>query len=195
MIGSDYADVFEVVNGPEDGAEFPVPRTPVDIGSDPGCGVHISLDPDVKWFHARVTVVSDGYRVRRLTGGPVYVNGKRAGVIRSRIARNGGIVQVGNTELALRCASGGLAGRSVGLPSESDLGWLLRIIFRKTGFAARVIYRGLRALLGRFFWWLVILGGAGTAMWFFRPALFYRLWYQLQYWFDYLQYTVRGWIG
>lgn len=192
MIGQDYADVFEVINGPEDGMEFPISRTPVDIGRDPGCGIHVGFDPDLKPFHARVTVVSEGYRIRRLAGSPVYVNGKRVGMIRSRIVRHGGFLLVGNTELAVRCVADGLASRSMGLPSESDIGWLLRILARG---AARTLWwmmRLLRALTGRLFWWLLLLAAGAAALWTFRPATLYTLWYQLLYWYDLLHARLFG---
>lgn len=123
-------DRFEVVNGPEDGTEFPITRTPLDIGSDPGCGVFLRVDPEIRRIHARVTVVAEGYRIRRLGPGTVLVNGRKAGLVRSRIVRNGGVVRVGSTELYFAAAPEGLAGRSYGLPQESDFGWMLRLLSR-----------------------------------------------------------------
>ena len=121
------SDRFEIVNGPEDGTEFPLSRTPVDVGADTHCAVFVRLDPDVRPVHARITVVAEGYRVRRLGNGAVWVDGRRAGLVRSRVVRNGGIVRVGNTELCFCAAPGGLASRSYGMPSESDLGWVIRL--------------------------------------------------------------------
>lgn len=123
------SDRFEIVNGPEDGTEFPVVRTPQDIGAATHCGIFVRLDPDVRTVHARITVVAEGYRVRRLGNGPVWVDGRRAGLVRSRVVRNGGIVKVGNTELCFCAAPGGLASRSYGLPFESDFGWVLRLFW------------------------------------------------------------------
>jgi hypothetical protein len=120
------------------------------------------------------------------------VNGKRAGVIRSRIVRNGGIVQAGGTELALRCAAGGLAGRSIGLPSESDLGWMIRLVFRRGARGLRAAWRTTRAITGRFFWWAVLLAAASGVLWLLRPAIFYRLWFQAQYWFEYIRFRAAG---
>src|SRR5690606_5710267 len=90
-------DSFEIINGPEDGTEFPIARAPFDLGSDPGCGVAIRLDDAVVRFHARVTAVAGGYRIRRITDTPVYVNGLRVGRIRSRIVRAKDVVKVGRT--------------------------------------------------------------------------------------------------
>jgi len=65
-----YPDTFEVIDGPGDGTEYPITRTPVDIGSDPECAVLVQCDPRVHQFHARVTVVSEGYRIRTYTEAP-----------------------------------------------------------------------------------------------------------------------------
>ncbi len=181
-----YPDQFEVVNGPEDGTAFPVTRTPIDIGSDPGCAVFLRFDRNVKAFHARVTVVSEGYRVRRKSNAPILVNGKRAGLVWSRIVRSGGIVRVGDTELVLQCAREGLAGRSFGLPSESDLGWALRLLFRKSISALRTPWRFLRALLGRFFWLFVVAALAAGALAYFRPGALPWTWFTLRAWTNWL---------
>lgn len=122
------SDRFEIVNGPEDGTEFPITRTPQDIGADTHCSVFVRLDPDVRRVHARITVVAEGYRVRKVGNGAVWVDGRRVGLVRSRIVRQGGIVKVGNTELCCCTAPDGLASRSYGLPQESDLGWALRLL-------------------------------------------------------------------
>lgn len=134
-------DCFHVVNGPEDGMRFPIVRAPLHIGSDPTCPVHLSLDRDVRGHHALVTVVSEGYRVRRVGAAPVYVDGKRAGMVRSRIVRQGGLVKVGNTLLCLECAPAGIAKRSRGLVTESDLGWA-------AAESVRGAWRMLRGLVG-----------------------------------------------
>ena len=70
-------------------------------------------------------------------------------MIRSRIVRTGGCVQVGSTLLTLECSPDGLASRSRGMVHESDFAWFLR-------FAGRTIFGALRgtlsvvtALLGR----------------------------------------------
>ena len=120
------ADCFVVINGPQDGAEFPIVRAPFYIGQDPGCAVRIRLDTAVRPFHAAVSVVSEGYRVRKTNSGPVFVNGNRTGALRSRIVRSGGTVQVGNTLLAFESAPGGLASRSRGIVTESDFVWAVR---------------------------------------------------------------------
>lgn len=126
MSAAPQSDCFVVVNGPEDGTEFPVVRTPFYIGQDPSCAAHIRLDNTVQPFHALVTGVSEGYRVRSLNAAPVFVGGKRAGMLRSRTIRSSGYIQVGHTILAVECAPDGLANRSRGIVSESDFGWALR---------------------------------------------------------------------
>jgi len=153
-----YPDGFHVLNGPEDGTFFPVVRVPMYVGSDPGCAVRISLDDSVSARHALVTVVSDGYRVRRLDTEPVYVDGKRAGMLRSRIVRTGGQIQVGQTLLCLECAEDGLARRSRGIVSESDLGWLVRLTLRLAGRAVRGLARFVLRLFGRVLTsWLAVI--------------------------------------
>ncbi|MDX9973003.1 MAG: FHA domain-containing protein [FCB group bacterium] len=113
-------DCLVVVNGPEDGTEFPIVRAPFEVGRASDCAACVTLDAAVRPQHARVWAVSDGYRVRRATHCAVYVDGKRAGRFRSRILREGGTLQVGHTLLALQCAPDGLAGRSHGLVLHSD---------------------------------------------------------------------------
>jgi hypothetical protein len=145
------ADCFVIVNGPEDGTEFPIVRTPFLIGNDSGCTVNIRLDKGVEAFHAHVSVVSDGYRVRRADHRPVLVNGKLVGALRSRIVRNGGMVQVGQTLIAVDCSPDGLARRSRGIVSESDFGWAIRTAATKLiGTAQSVaafLYRTARRIL------------------------------------------------
>ena len=121
-----YPDCLVVINGPEDGAEFPIARTPIYIGKEPQCAVNLRLDSAIQGYHARVTAVSDGYRIRSIGGAPVFVGGKRVGTLVSRIVRDGEQMQVGNTLMTLECAPDGLASRSRGMPSESDIAWLLR---------------------------------------------------------------------
>ncbi len=165
-------DTFEAVNGPEDGTEFPVTRSPVDIGADPGCGIVLQCDRDVQRIHARVTVVSEGYRIRkRQGGGAVYVDGRRAGAIRSRIVRHGGIVQVGNTELALQCAPDGLASRSHGLPQESDIGWAVRLFAQYAAVFLSMPVRFLRGFLGPFFWFLIVIAAFVALAAYSKPWL------------------------
>jgi len=119
-------DAFVVVNGPEDGAEFPVTKGQVVFGSEPGCTVSVRLDETVAATHARATVVSDGYLIRASGPSAVYVNGRRAGLVFSRIVRHGGRVQLGGTMLVCRCAPEGLACRSRGIRHANDLAWALR---------------------------------------------------------------------
>lgn len=141
MRAAGQADCFVIVNGPEDGTEFPIVRAPFNMGSDTSCAVQVRLDQDVTDLHALVTVVSDGYRVRSTGRGPVLVNGKRTGTLKSRIVRNGGMVQIGHTLVAVDCSPDGLARRSRGIVSESDLGWAVQAgAVRLWRFGRRSIY-------------------------------------------------------
>ncbi|MCC6488803.1 MAG: FHA domain-containing protein [Candidatus Hydrogenedentes bacterium] len=155
MRAAGQAECFVIVNGPEDGTEFPIVRAPFHVGSDTSCPVQVRLDQDVSDLHALVTVVSDGYRVRSTGRGPVLVNGKRAGTLKSRIVRNGGMVQIGHTLLAVDCSPDGLARRSRGIVSESDLGWaaqegalsLWRFVRRTASFLLEMLRRLLTSWL------------------------------------------------
>ncbi len=126
----EFSDRFEIVNGPEDGIDFPITRTPIDVGADPACGIFLSIDKAVRPVHARISVVSGGYRVRSISGAPVLVDGKRSGVVLARIVRSGGMVRIGDTTLCLLCEPDGLADRSLGVPLESNLAWLIRLLLR-----------------------------------------------------------------
>jgi hypothetical protein len=121
-----HSDAFIVANGPEDGTLHPLVRSPVDIGRGGECGVIIRLDEDVERVHARVSVVPEGYRIRRAGKSPVFANGRRVGAVRSRIVRTGDVVRMGGTELVLQCVPDGLASRSRGLPLEGDAAWAVR---------------------------------------------------------------------
>jgi hypothetical protein len=123
-----YPDSLVVINGPEDGTEFAIARTPVYVGRDPACVANVRLDASVGDIHSLLTVVSEGYRVRRMDSGATYVNGKRVGRVRSRILRSGDVLQVGDTLLTLECSPDGLASRSRGLVHESDFAWVLRYV-------------------------------------------------------------------
>ena len=126
-------DRLEVVNGPEDGLVFPITRTPLTIGAGADCAVFLNFDCEVRPMHARATVVSGGYRIRGISGAPVFVNGKRSGMVWARIARSGDIIRIGDTSLCLVCVADGLAGRSIGIPTESNFVWLLRFLVQTLG--------------------------------------------------------------
>jgi hypothetical protein len=186
MRNPDYPDCFVVANGPEDGTEFPIVRAPFYIGRDPSCAVNIRQDEAVRDFHVLVSAVSDGYRIRRNDDAPVYVNGKRAGMLRSRIVRSDGQIRVGNTLLCLICADDGLASRSHGIDTQGDLGWIIaqgaRGLLRLGTGLVRFVTRVFGRLLGS---WV----GVGAvfvllyAMWpGFRyqvQRLFYLIYYHL----------------
>lgn len=181
-------DTFFVVNGPEDGTQFPVLRGPLHIGSDPACTVHVALDTAVAPRHALVTVVADGYRVRRVGRGPVSVDGKRAGAILSRVVRSGGMVQVGDTLLCVECVPHGLAARSHGMVTENNLVWAARkavggLVTGITG-VGRFVLRTLRRILTS--WKLLIVVIALILI--LSPWVRGWAWYYLQW----LVYYVRA---
>jgi len=179
-------DCFEIVNGPEDGTEFPIARAPFDIGADPGCGVSIRLDDAIVRFQARITAVAGGYRVRRIADAPVWVNGSKAGRIRSRIARSKDIIKVGRTELCVRIAEGGLASRSYGLPTESDASWALRALVRTL---RKTIGWVLGLARGGVFSKLLFAAAVLAVASFFSPWVRYYVFYALDwaaYWVRYL---------
>ena len=167
---STLVDRFEIVNGPEDGTEYPITRTPVDVGMDPQCAVNVRLDSKMASKHAHVTVVAEGYRVRALGSGKVWVNGKRTGTFRSRIVRNGGVLRTGVTELCLVTAADGLASRSRGLATESDLVWALNFLTRQFSLVFRVLWRSLRYLSGGWIRKIVIIVGFYALLAFFFPG-------------------------
>lgn len=178
MRAGGQADCFVIVNGPEDGTEFPIVRTPFLIGNDSGCTVNIRLDTGVKPFHAHVSVVSDGYRVRRADYRAVLVNGRAVGTLRSRIVRNGGVIQVGQTLIVVDCSPDGLARRSRGIVSESDFGWALRSAARKVSAIARsagtFFYRAASRVLTS---WLAMAS---------ILALCYLFWPAFRVWFNWI---------
>jgi len=188
MTMSSYTDCFVVVNGPEDGTEFPIVRTPARIGRDASCIVNVRLDNAVRSFHALVTVVSDGYRIRRTDAAPVYVNGKRAGMFRSRVIRSSGALQVGNTLLCLECAPDGLASRSHGIVSGSDLGWAAQQAIRTTFLAIRGVTRFIQALFGRLLSNWLLIGALLVLLYFLWP----RFRYNVAYYLRHIYYRLQG---
>ena len=64
---------------------------------------------------------------------------------------SGGFVQVGHTLLLLECSPDGLAGRSHGIVSQSDLGWViqraLRGIFQGPLRLFRTLFRAAKGLI------------------------------------------------
>ena len=169
-------DMLEIINGPEDGTEFPINRAPLIVGSDFSCEINVRLDEAVQRYHARLTAVGDGYRVRKIHGGNLAVNGKSAGVIRSRVLREGNILTVGNTEFYLRCAPDGLARRSRGLPVENDVVWSLRVLVRMLWDGAWWIGT-LSGGTSRFVRGLVVLFVVAVVAGYFRPGIISEIQY------------------
>mgnify|MGYP006293233339 CR=1 FL=1 len=149
-MSAEYTDAFEIVNGPEDGVAFPIIRSPFTIGASADCAVYLNFDKKVFPEHARVNVVSNGYRVRSISGNPIYINEKRSGLVWARIARSGDLIRIGETSLCVVCAPDGLAKRSLGMPTESNLVWLVRSLFGKIIKVSGLLYRMFFRMLSRF---------------------------------------------
>lgn len=186
MTVSAHSDCIVVVNGPEDGTEFPVVRSPLTIGSDPSCCVHVRLDPEVREHHADLGVVADGYRIRAAGAASVYVNDRRSGTFRSCIARNGDLIRIGNTLLRIKCAPDGLAGRSRGVVTETDLarafksgfGGILHAVgaFLKTVLGVVVSRRGkMLPVLGLVILLMIVWPGFRHAVFSFFHRAYYRI--------------------
>lgn len=144
-------DTLTVINGPEDGTEFPLTQAEFIIGSGTVCAVNPRLDTAIEAIHARASAVADGYRVRSLGHTPIYVNGKATSVIRSQIAHAGDVLRVGSTELVLECSVDGRASRNRGIAIENDFAWALRCGALRAGrivsLATRLTMRACRSLL------------------------------------------------
>ena len=183
-------DTFVIVNGPEDGAAFPITQNRFDLGKEPDCYVALRLDTSVQPRHAEVSVVSDGYRFRAVGSAPVFVRNKKAGLLRSRVARHGDIVRIGHTLLCVDCSRDGLAKRSRGLPLESDAVYLAKAFFYEIGRGTlaflRFFFGSLRRLLGS---WL----GVTSVL-----LLLYFFWYpfhwRVNYAASFMARTVAGFI-
>ena len=76
-------DVFIVLNGPQDGNEFPVGAPKIQIGQDNSCMVNLQLDQNVRPIHAIAMATGKGYSIRASTDSHVTVDGKRAGRFKS----------------------------------------------------------------------------------------------------------------
>ena len=174
MRAAGQADCFVVVNGPEDGAEFPIVRAPFHIGHDSGCAVTLRLDKGIEDFHALVSVVSDGYRIRKARDKTIYVDGYAAGSLRSRIVRDGGMVQIGQTLLILDCSPDGLARRAHGISTDSDIVWVAREAFTYIAKflkrAGGTIFGIVRRIVTS---WIALAAIAFLFYLFFRP---FRVW-------------------
>ncbi|MFP6581760.1 MAG: FHA domain-containing protein [Candidatus Hydrogenedentota bacterium] len=143
-----YPDVFIVINGPQDGTEFPIMENTVKIGQGNSCAINIALDRNVLPFHGIATAVGNGYRIRSTSGGTFLVDGKRAGRLKSRVLQSGGIMRVGYTELQLDCSLDGISRRSKGIKIPSDFVW-----------AVKEIGKGLRVVLGTLLGFIIKVPG------------------------------------
>jgi len=174
-------DTFEIINGPEDGTGFAITRLPCDIGADPACAVNITTDRMIRPVHARITAAGDGYRVRCVDGAVVRVDGRRAGSLRSRVVRQGGVVQAGDTFLYLQCVPGGLASRSRGISTGNDVLWTSRLLAGKLLLLCRAGLRSLHRLFNSALSTVVIILVILVLLSHFFPDLRIRLMRGLEY--------------
>lgn len=144
---ADFHDTLTVRKGPEDGSEFAITSSPVYIGTDSTCLVQIQFDVTVRPIHARASASRNGYVIRSAEGAPVYVNGRQAGIVRSRRLRPGEVVKVGHTELVLQCATDGLTASASGSWTESDLRWAARSFTMKLLSIVRLVKSLARKIL------------------------------------------------
>lgn len=174
-------DTITIVNGPEDGTAFPITQKRFHVGQEPGSHVTIRLDQSVQPFHAEVSVVADGYRFRASGAAPVFVRNRKAGILRSRIARHGDVVRVGHTLLCVDCTADGLASRSRGMPLEHDAVYLAKSfgaeLGRGTASFLRFFFGSLRRLLGSWLGVSIVL----VLLYFFWPAFHWRVNYAFWY--------------
>ena len=160
-------DTLMIINGPQDGIEYPMTERTLAVGSESGTGIQVTLDSAVALRHAAVTPVGNGYRIRSLCNRLVSVGGKKAGRIKSRILRHGDILKVGHTELVLECSVDGLASRSEGISFENDIVWVVRHFGKRFSLIG---YHGMR-YLGRIPYFLM-------KHWFLTAAAVSYLLYQ-----------------
>ncbi len=173
-----HMDNIEIINGPEDGIVFPITRVQFTIGASADCAVFLNYDRNICPVHARVTVVSGGYRFRSVSGAPVFINGKRSGMVWARCAHSGDVIRVGDTSLHLSCGPDGLAGRSIGVPTESNFVWLIRILFQQLSRMILILYRLCFRMLSRLNRAVLFILVAVLALTIFKPGLLpYLAWY------------------
>jgi hypothetical protein len=135
-----------------------------------------------------VSVVSDGYRIRKARNKPIYVDGRPAGALKSRIVRDGGMVQIGQTLLILDCSPDGLARRTHGIATDSDIVWalsegatqVLSFVRRATSLVFRIVRRIVTS-------WTAMLAIAFLLYVFWRP---FHLW--TNYWFWWIVYKFKN---
>jgi hypothetical protein len=170
-----YCDQFQVLNGPEDGTIFPITRAPFDIGGNNQCAVAVRMDDAVPDLAAHASAASEGYRIRRADQGELRVNGRSAGFIRSRIIQHGDVLHIGNTQLVLLCATGGLASRSQGLAMQSDGVWAIRWAGRGILSSLKGAWNVLHGMLPRRFPLVGVLFLIAVAVGALRPNIANRI--------------------
>jgi hypothetical protein len=184
-------DEFEIINGPEDGSLFPLVRVPAYLGAGADCAVQIATDPAVLPRHVCITAASSGFRLRLVEGGGVMVNGRRAGRLFSRIAREGDVVRVGNTYLVLRTSPEGLARRSMGLAPDSDFLFALGKVGRMVRLLLRGVFRSVRGVFRNVISMIITVLVIAVLLSFFVPGL--RLW--MGYYLQVLRAYVNQWVN
>ncbi len=175
MTQSRVLDTFVVINGPEDGAEFTVSRSPIDVGSDGSANIVLRLDDGVELKHCHLNAENGGYRVRGMGKGRAYVNGKRVGLVRSRIAKDGHVIQIGNTMMVLECAPDGLASRNRGVGAAADLLWAIRTFATESWRAVSALSRLTWEMLRSFYSSWLAIGIILAIVYFTVPAFKYRV--------------------
>lgn len=123
-------DAFIVINGPQDGTEFPIVNNEVRIGQEHDCVVKIQLDRNVQPVHATATATGDGYRIRAASNATTSVDGKSVGRVRSRLLKPGDVLTVGYTDLVLEVSPDGMSRRNKGVKLPSDIGWVVSGVFK-----------------------------------------------------------------
>lgn len=156
-----YFDTLTVSSGPEDGMKFNITSTPVLVGRSPDCLINLQLDVTIQPEHAAIELGNGGYRVRRLTGAPVLVDGRRAGRIRSRSLNHGSVLRIGYTDFVMQYAEGGHAATGSPAWGEHDVAWALRSVLGVARGAAAFCFARAKNLArfaaAHWFWSLAIL--------------------------------------
>ena len=177
-------DEFEIINGPEDGSSFPLVRVPAYLGASAECAVQVATDPAILPKHVCITAASSGFRLRLVEGDGVLVNGRRAGRVFSRIAREGDVIRVGNTYLVLRTSPEGLARRSLGIAPDSDFLFMLGKLGRVVRLLLRMLFRTARGVFSNVLSMVITLLVIAVLLSFFIPGL--------KTWIGYYLYVFRS---
>lgn len=170
-------DQLVVINGPLDGADYPIVRYATQIGGNGMCDIVVQHDAKAENTIARTVPVRRGYRIRRTGKGRVLVEGKGVGKWRSRTLRQRGVLQIGQTMLVLKLGEGGLSARRMGSLLETDPAWIGRRAFAvcRAGWQQALRWRTGRKWARRIRDnWLWVSVTVCVALYFFHPP--FRQW-------------------